>query len=309
MLISENYSTETPDVLRDSIFFFFFLKKGTLHPITTQVVVFVLQSKELELRFHESSVICCMLRYILLLGFGLKCELSNINKHAEIGFITHRSQTVTSFGLHPSVTYCREPNAFETVYQHHNANSLLNANSSRLATKTKMISCQNMRTNNTHCLLTPLSFILFLLFLPFFALFNNTGACLWDGHSSNGRGQGRLGLLLHLLGLQVPGGAVLRKQIPQSRRRGGSCCSLLQGVKFSQVSDQLQSGSKGEIRKKSPANFHHLWKVNGFCLEELIALRQSQWYCDAVPWSCCWERIKCYCLPLLLSPWQATLST
>lgn len=43
-----------------------------------------------------------------------------------------------------------------------------------------------------------------------------------------------------------------------SRRRARSCCNLLQGMTFSQASDQLESDHEGEEREKFPAHMPHL---------------------------------------------------
>lgn len=142
------------------------------------------------------------------------------------------------------------------VYWHHNANRLLNAHSSKFVTKTKRIFCQIIYSNNLssslHCLQWHYlaSFCSCLYSASSFTLLYSTGVPLHPlcPHSRNGeRKTGRPELLRvsdqqESVGPQEGlcwGGRSHKAE--WSRRKGPSCCNLLQGMMFSQASDQLES--------------------------------------------------------------------
>lgn len=140
------------------------------------------------------------------------------------------------------------------VYQHHNANRLLNAYSSKFVTKTRGYSVTVSTTALTpHCTdcsdVLSFSLLLPLLLLPpSFFLIAMVCYCICDALAPlTEREPGRA----ELLHLSVQWGSAgswrgLRSwegrscNVGWARRRAPSCCSLLQGITFSQASDHLE---------------------------------------------------------------------
>lgn len=158
------------------------------------------------------------------------------------------------------------------VYQRHNTNRLLNARSSKFVTKTKRMSCRNIYNNSLssslHCLqwhyLASLGSCLCSA-SSFTRLYGN-GVPLDPPCPHSRNGERSRPELLHVSGQQVsvgPWGGLCwggrSRKVGWSRRRAPSCCSLLQGMTFSQASDQLEV----TIRERKGRNSLPVWTTCG----------------------------------------------